>query len=230
MSFKDDLTSEVIKVLSERWTKRKGRVVPESDDLKLSNDAVTLEGTILYADLDESTNLVDRYIPEFAAEVYKCFLLCSARIIRAEGGEITAYDGDRIMAVFIGDGKNSDAARAALKINGAVVDVINPAIEKQYPKDSYQINHTVGIDTCKLLIARTGIRGANDLVWVGSAANYAAKLSGRSGAPTQITPDVYKKLNDSSKYGTNRQNMWSSENASDIGLDAVYTSTWYWIP
>ena len=33
----------------------------------------------------------------------------------------------------------------------------------------------LGIDTSKLFVARTGIRKSNDLVWVGRAANYAAK-------------------------------------------------------
>ena len=59
------------------------------------------------------------------------------------------------------------------------------------------MTQSVGIDTCELFIARTGIRGSNDLVWVGHAANYAAKLSDRRGPPSQITEDVYKKLHES---------------------------------
>ena len=172
MGLGEDLKSEVLKVLQEEWSEREGRVVPDSDDLKLSNDAVTLDGTVLYADLDDSTKLVDTKKPWFAAETYKCYLVCAARIIRSEGGEITSYDGDRIMAVFIGDTKNSSAARAALKVNFAVQKVINPAIREEYPKTSYSIKHVVGIDTSSLFVARTGIRGANDLVWVGRAANY----------------------------------------------------------
>ena len=126
MSLGDDLKAEVIKILGERWTTREGSVVPDSDDLKLSNDAVKLEGTVLYADMDDSTRLVDSRKPEFAAEIYKIYLVSAARIIRDEGGEITAYDGDRIMAVYIGDGKNTLAVRTALKINYAVKEIINP--------------------------------------------------------------------------------------------------------
>ena len=176
MALGDDLNSEVRKILQEEWSEREGRVVPESDDLTLSNDAVILDGTVLYADLDDSTQLVDTKEPSFAAEIYKCYLMCAARIIRSEGGEITSYDGDRIMAVFIGALKNPVAARTALKINFAVQKIVNPAILKQYPNSGYAIKHVVGIDTSSLFVARTGIRGANDLVWVGRAANYAAKL------------------------------------------------------
>lgn len=228
MSLGDDLNSEVRKILRERWTTRQGRVVPDPEDLGLGNDAVLLDGTVLYADLNGSTGLVDAYKPHFAAEVYKCFLTCAARIIRAEGGEITAYDGDRIMAVYIGDSKNSDAARTALKINYAVTNIINPAIGDQYPNDSYTVRHVVGIDTSNLFVARIGVRGDNDLVWVGRAANYAAKLSDRSGAPSQITADVYNRLNKSSKYGKDGRNMWIQTTASELGYKVIYTSTWWW--
>ena len=228
MGLGDDLKSEVRKIFSERWTTRTGQVVPESDDLNLSNDAVTLEGTVLYADLNESTNLVDTMKPAFAAEIYKSYLVCAARIVRSEGGAITAYDGDRIMAVYIGDSKNSSAARTALKINFAVQKIINPAIEDQYSDSGYSVKQVVGIDTSELFVARTGIRGSNDLVWVGRAANYAAKLSARSGPASQITADVYKRLNKESKIGSNDQNMWTQTSVPEIGNRKIYTSSWWW--
>ena len=228
MGLGNDLNSEVRKILREQWTIREGRVVPESDDLRLGNDAVTLDGTVLYADLDDSTKLVDTNKPWFAAEIYKCFLACAARIIRSEGGEITSYDGDRIMAVFIGDLRDSDAARTALKINFAVQKIINPAIANQYSDANYTVKHVVGIDTSSLFVARTGIRGANDLVWVGRAANYAARLSSRSGPATQITAAVYNKLNRKSKIGANGQNIWTQARAREIDNKVVYTSSWWW--
>lgn len=130
MSLKDDLEKKAKDIFSEKWTERDGQSVPEPSDLKLANDAVKLEGVVLYADMSESTKLVDTKAAFFAAEVYKTFLHCAAKIIRSEGGKITAFDGDRIMAVFIGDSKNTSAARAALKINYARIEIINPALRK----------------------------------------------------------------------------------------------------
>ena len=228
MSLGNDLNSEVRKILREQWTTRQGNVVPDPEDLGLGNDAVLLDGTVLYADLNSSTNLVESKKPHFAAEVYKCFLTCAARIIRDEGGEITGYDGDRIMAVYIGGSKNSDAARTALKINYSVKEIINPAIRDQYPHYSYALTHVVGIDTSNLFVARVGVRGDNDLVWVGRAANYAAKLSDGSGAPSQITAEVYNNLNESSKFGEGGRNMWVQDTAAAIGNKTIYTSTWWW--
>ena len=61
MSLVEDYTEVVEKIFRDTWTIRDGQKVPESEDLGLGNDAVKLDGTVLYADLDESTNLVDSY-------------------------------------------------------------------------------------------------------------------------------------------------------------------------
>jgi len=227
MSLKDELVDKVESIFSEQWTERDGQVVPKADDLKLSNDAVKLEGVVLYADLSESTKLVDKKSKYFSAEIYKTYLHCAAKIIRSEGGEIAAYDGDRIMAVFIGDSKNTSAARAALKINYARIKIINPAIKKQYPKSTYQVKHTVGVDNSSLFIARTGIRGSNDLVWVGRAANHAAKLGGLSNDyPSRITGAVYNSLDDDLKYSDGKS-MWEKVTWTDMDR-TIYRSTWWW--
>ena len=223
----EQLDQEVKKIFREVWETRDGQKVPESEDVQLGNHAVKLDGTVLYADLDGSTNMVDQKTPEFAAEIYKSYLHCAAKIIRSEGGVITSYDGDRIMAVFIDGAKNTDAARCALKINYAVSKIINPAIKQQY-NTNFQVRQIVGIDTSKLFVARTGIRGSNDLVWVGRSANYAAKLCSESSYyPSWITSSVYNCLLDASKLGSDGRNMWESVWWEDRRM-TVYRSTWYW--
>lgn len=225
MGLRDDLACTVRKIFAGQWTTRDGQVVPESDSIGLGNDGVTLDGTVLYADLSASTGLVDTKTSLFAAEVYKIYLHCAAKIIRSEGGSITAYDGDRVMAVFIGGSKNTSAARAALKINWVVRDLINPLLAAQYPSANYQVKQTVGVDTSKLLVARTGIRGSNDLVWVGSAANHAAKMCSLTpDFPTRISAGVYSMLHESLKRTDDRP-MW--QEATWNG-STIYRSTWWW--
>jgi len=227
MSLGDDLKSEVAKFFSEQWTTREGQKVPESSDLKLANDAVKLEATVLYADLSGSTKLVDGYKPHFAAEIYKSYLHCAAKIIRSEGGAITSYDGDRVMAVFIGDSKDTSAARAGLKINYATKNIVNPAIKAQYNTE-FQASQTVGIDTGTLFVARTGIRGYNDLVWVGRAANYAAKLTELpSEYPTWITGSVYSMLHNSLKTSDDK-NIWEARKWTAMNDHSIYRSSWWW--
>jgi len=229
MSLKDEITEMVSKIFWDQWTERDGRVVPEAEDVPLGNEAVKFESaTVLYADMSGSTALVDSNAWYFAAEVYKTYLYCAARIITNEGGTVTAYDGDRIMAVFIGDSPNSSATRAALKINYGRIHIIMPLLQKKYPLETFDLKHVVGIDRSSLRAARTGARGANDLVWVGRAANYAAKLTTLPDThPTWITKDVYDRLTDDLKT-TDGKPMWEIMTWTAMNSMTIYRSIWYW--
>lgn len=229
MSLKDDLTDEVKKTLADVWTEETTTTVPAPEDLRLNaNHAKNLEiATVLYADLDSSTAMVDNYKWHFSAEVYKAYLRCAAAVIKSESGTVTAYDGDRIMAVFTGNYKNTSAVRAALKINYAVHNIIRPAISAQYPNSSFTLNHVVGVDSTQLRAARIGVRGDNDLVWIGRAANYAAKLTTLSERSIWITKAVYDKMNDEVKYA-NGANMWQERQWTSMGNLAIYCSTYTW--
>ena len=228
MGLKQEIEGEVKSIFKVQWTKRDGTVVPESEDLTLGNEAVILDGTVLYADMSGSTSMVDGYKPYFAAKIYKAYLHCAAKLIRAEGGIITAYDGDRIMGVFIGKFKNTSAVRCALKTNAAVRNIINPALKVQYPTTDFEVRQVVGIDTSKLWVTRTGVRGANDLVWVGRAANYAAKLTELDSAyPAWITSGVFNQMNDEVKF-TNGKPMWEPMVWKTMNDLSIYRSNWHW--
>lgn len=229
MSLNDELNAYVQKTVNEQWERRAGQKVPDTDDLPLKNLAVELDATVLYADLASSTKMVKGYNNWFAAEVYKSYLYCAAKIIRARGGIITAYDGDRVMGVFIGDSKNSDAAKCALQINWATKHIVNAKIIEKYPDSNFTLKQRVGIDTSKLFVARTGIVGSNDLVWVGNAANNAAKLAALDPEyPTYITAAVYNMLLETSKFGGNpKRDMWTNLGTGDMGYQ-IYGSTFWW--
>jgi len=224
-----EIIAEINGIFSTKWATREGRQVPEAENIRLGNDAVSIDGTVLYADMADSTGLVNGFKDWFAAEVYKAYLVGACRIIRDNGGEITAFDGDRVMAVFIGANKNTSAARAALKIS-FIVKEINNLIKSSYQDTGYQLSQSVGIDTSKLFVARTGIRNANDLVWVGRAANYAAKLCtlGDVNYPIHITESVYSVLADEAKFGGNpRGPMWEKRMWTERNI-AIYRSNWWW--
>lgn len=195
MALEDELKAEVARKFREIWKIREGLVVPDENSVSLGNDAVSIEAAVLYADLSDSTKLVDEYKPEFAAEIYGSFLRCASKIIRANGGTITAFDGDRVMAIYMGDNKEVDAVWTGMRINRAMRTVIRPAMSAQYPEIAYIPHHTVGIDSSKILVVKDGVRGDNDLIWVGRAANYAAKLCVLDHSwQTRITRAVYNTL------------------------------------
>lgn len=235
MGLKDDIQNETDSIFTMAWTRRAGYVVPVPKDIGLeSNDGVDFAaGTVLYADLAASTQMVDSMKDTLSAEIYKAFLAAAARVIREEGGEITAYDGDRVMAVFLGDSQCSTAARCGLKINWAVKNIVQPSLRTKYPQSApkHEIKHRVGIDKSAILVARTGVRGGNDLVWVGRAPNYAAKLSAQDdvGYYTFITKKVFDSLSEASKYGGDpKRLMWEERAVAGLTETTVYRSSWWW--
>jgi class 3 adenylate cyclase len=206
---------------------RDGTVVPDSGDIALGNEAVKLDATVLYADLADSTEMVRTKKKEFSAEVYKAYLDSACRIIRRNGGEVTAFDGDRVMAVFIGKSKNTSAVASALNIQWAV-NILNEEIRKKWRTD-LPVRQCVGIDASEVWIAKTGIRGSNDLVWVGTAANYAAKLTtlGYDDYSSWITERVYNGANESVRLNVAKtvviweQAYWDEQNSP------IYKTRWW---
>jgi class 3 adenylate cyclase len=228
MTLFDDLQSKVTGIFSSGWDTRDGRVVPDPSDLALGNDAVSFpRATILYADLHGSTALVNEYKWWFSGEIYKTFLHCASTLVRHEDGEITSYDGDRVMGVFIGDTQTTNAVRCAMRLTYTVNNIINPAIKARYKDVSFAVLHTSGIDTSQIRAARTGVRGDNDIVWIGRAANYAAKLTELTGATTYLTADAYDKL-PGNLGGTAKTEMFTPYTWTQQSGIRIYGTTWHW--
>jgi class 3 adenylate cyclase len=226
MPLRGELADEVLQIFSSQWDTQNTNSVPDPEDLRLGNHAKNLDqATVLYADLNGSTSMVDQRQWWFAAEVYKAYLRCAARIIRSEGGEVTAYDGDRIMAIFTGDSKNTSAVRAAMKINFAVTFIINPQLKASYSSTDFTVGHVVGVDTSSLRAARIGVRGYNDLVWIGRAANYAAKLTTLAEKPLWITKAVYDQMHQQVKiHDASHVDMWTKRLWTPMKNMEIYCS------
>ena len=88
----------------------------------------------------------------------------------------------------------------------------------------------VGIDNSNIFACRIGVRNDNDIVWVGRAANYAAKLTTMdTGYPIYITGEVFDKLNESAKYGGEpRRMMWEERKWTAMSAMRIYRSNWWW--
>ena len=104
MTFREELDEKVRQFALESWGEvPNGYVVPAPEDLTFGNTGRRLDACVLYADIRGSTKMVDALTDTLAAEYYKAFLHCAAKIVKRNGGDITAYDGDRVMAVFLGN-------------------------------------------------------------------------------------------------------------------------------
>jgi len=237
MGILDKLELDIANVLSTSWSSRLGEVVPSSDTVALSGGAVELDATFLYADLANSSRLARDLDRRVASKILKSFLATSTRLIRASGGEVISFDGDRVLGVFLGNSKNTSATKCALQINWVVQKMIRRRFESNYRSVGgldFRIAHGVGIDSGEVMVVRAGIRGTNDLISIGRAPSLAARLSEiREGNyHTFIASGVYGKLHDSSKFGgQSNQNMWERRSLTFLDRDlTVYRSNWSWKP
>ncbi len=237
MGLSDEIKNDVQAAIDQQWKIRNGQKVPRSSEVALGGGAVEIESTFLYADLANSSKMAKELDRRVAAKIMKSFLAVSARLVRHNGGKIVSFDGDRILGVFYGDAKNSSAAKCALQINYAVLNVIRCKFEAKYDSvrdASFRIDHGVGVDAGTVLAVRAGARGDNDLIWIGRPPNLAAKLSDRreSVYKSFITSSVYNNLNDGSKYGgTEKTNMWERHVWTFLGENILtYRSSWWWKP
>lgn len=233
MALKEDLESKVADILSVTWDVREGQVVPKTDDVNLSNGAVKLEAAYLYADLADSTTLARDFNQKTAARAVRSYLSVMSHLVKHHGGEIRSFDGDRVMGIFIGSSKCSDAAICCVRMNWAFNQIIRAKFEAKYPsvgEQGYRLEHAAGVDLGTVHIVRAGVRGSNDLVSVGAAPNIAAKLSDirEPNYRSFITSSVYGRLNDSAKFSSNGTNMWEAKSMTIKGKTvSFYRSAWW---
>lgn len=230
MTFLDEITAGVDGVLAPAFAERDGIVVPLSDDIVLKDGAVNIDATYLYADLADSSSLAQKCNNQVAAKVMRAYLNACVRILKHHGGEIRSFDGDRVMAVFIGTSKNINAVNAALKISWAFDEVLKPKFASKWATlDEYwTANHGVGIDTGTAMLVRGGVRADNDLISVGAAPNVAAKLSSiRSSPNIYLTKTVYDHMGASNQNSTAAP-MWKDQGWFEVGGRnyRVYGTTW----
>jgi adenylate cyclase len=234
MALKANLQSKVNEILTVNWNIRDGNVVPVTNDVTLSNGAVRLEAAYLYADLADSTTLARDFDKRTAARVVRAYLHVMSRLITTWGGEIRSFDGDRVMGIFIGNAKRSNAATCCLKMNWAFKNIIRPTVEAKRPalkEGGYTLEHCAGVDIGEVLMVRGGVRGSNDLVSIGGAPNIAAVLSDRRSAPyrSYITKAVYDRIRDDAKYAADGRNMWEARTLTIKNkVTSIYRSSFWW--
>jgi len=234
MGLLQEIEGDVGGVLRNAWDIRDGQVVPTTDAVALAGGGAKLTATFLYADLADSTKLAmwDRRV---TARVCKAFLAASSRLIKASGGEVRSFDGDRVMGVFVGGSKNTSAVKCALKINYAFVNILKPRFEAKYEalrNGTHVLGHGTGVDTSEVLVVRGGVRNSNDLIWVGRAPNIAAKLCSLREQPfnTFITGTVFDSCANDARISSKGQPMWEERLWKAGPVSRLFRSSWTWQP
>jgi adenylate cyclase len=228
MALLDDLKSKIDAYVKEPYVIDETIVVPDTDtpNLTFGNKGLTCVFAFLFVDIRKSSQLHETYGYTKAAKVYQSFHDINVRVIEENSGSIRAFDGDRIMGVFVGEMKNSNAVKAAMQIQWAIRNILNPKL-------GTQITCGGGIDYGKILVTKIGKgrdKNNNDLVWIGKADNYASHLANEANNTIIISTNSYKVLSQDRKT-SNDKDMWQSKvlklkNGTEVNC---YESGWGWV-
>jgi adenylate cyclase len=231
MALLEDLKNKVSSYFKEPYEVEDTSIVPGTDYSKLTfgNKGLVAELSFLFIDIRKSSELHDKYGYANAAKIYQSFHDICLRIIEEFDGKVRAFDGDRIMGVFSGDSKRSNAAKAALKIRWSITNILNPNLKQT-------VIIGCGIDVGKTLITKVGKgRDANnnDLIWIGKACNYASHLTNSASNSIIISEGVYNWLNAETKFQdptTKLIDMWKKKTLTlkNNTTITVYESTYSW--
>jgi adenylate cyclase len=213
--YSSSITSKAGTVLATRITVRvEDLKVPDAADIALEkNEGVLIDACYVYADMVDSSGLAHKIKKPVGAKIVRSYVNGASDILRHYGGEIRGFDGDRVMAIFIGTDKETNAVGAGLAINWFVEDYLRDKINEEWAdlkeKNIWTLNHGIGIDVGEALLTRTGVRGDNDLISVGSAPNTAAKLSAvRDGHALHITKEVYEPMSNEVAFLADGSCIW----------------------
>lgn len=235
MGLAEKVGGDITAIFNTTWNTRKGVVVPTTDTVALRDGAVKLEAVLLYADLANSTKLARAFPRSVAAKIVRAYLSSMTQVVKAHGGHVRSFDGDRVMAVFVGPRKQTNAAKCALRMNYVVSKQIRPKARAKFPSlasKGFSIRHCVGVARSEVFVVRGGVRGSNDLVFVGSAPNIAAKLSDIRAWPyaSYMTGAVYHLVQDQAKFADDEP-MWEKVSRTIDGATwTLYRSKWTWKP
>ncbi len=193
-----DLENKVSTYAKEKFVIDATNIIPDISHQKLTfgNTGLSGEFTFMFVDIRSSSHLSEIYGHEKAAKIYQCFHEINVNIINDNDGEVRAFDGDRIMGIFGGNGKNNNSVKAAMQIQWAITNILNTNL-------FVKIECGVGIDYGDTLITKIGKgrnKNNNDLIWVGKPINYASRLVNEAENKILISEEVYNRLVDSRLY------------------------------
>jgi adenylate cyclase len=208
MALLEELNGKIDDCVRQPYEIEEISIVPDTDNSKLTfgNKGLTCEYAFLFIDIRKSSQLHELYGFTKAAKIYQSFHDINVRVIEENSGSVRAFDGDRVMGVFVGASKNSNAVKAAMQIQWAIRNILNPKL-------GTKITCGGGIDYGKILVSKIGKgrnKNNNDLVWIGKADNYASHLANEAKNTIIISTNSYNILAPDRKI-SNKINMWQSK-------------------
>lgn len=175
----NNLLNEIRTVLAKRIEIKNIQFNIENDQIPKKNKALSLDCSIMFVDMRNSTMLTDINSKNNMVRIYKALARIVIHNVSKYGGDVKQIVGDGFLCLFTKD-KNKSAQKAlecALSINTDIVEILNPEINCF----SQPIQVGIGICTGNVLISKVGRKGKGKVavpVFAGCTTNYASKYCG----------------------------------------------------
>lgn len=215
MATNQEIVEKIADVLTESYERVKIGYIPKKNHLTFGNTVAEIEhAKVFYIDMRKSRQILTDATDFWSAKIHKAFLTAVTRCIENREGHLRSFNGDGILAFFIGDNAASRAVRAAMEIKG-FVNHINEILIGESKK---AIDFGIGIGQGPIMVVKSGKSGDDqtkqDLVWIGVALYVAVELSEMAQSPKNIW------------ISKNVRDAIGSENTLDVVSDGKGKSIW----
>lgn len=197
MATNEEALEKIKCFLTESYASSVTNSVPKKVDLTFGNTVKVIEhAVVFFIDMRKSRKILSDATDFWSIKIHKAFLGAVTHCLEKRSGHLRSFNGDGILAFFIGDNAASRAVRAALDIKGFVME-INSTLKNN---SKNEIDFGIGIAQGKIKIAKSGKSGDDqtkqDLIWIGLPLYVAVELSelGKSAKNIWISHNVRKSI------------------------------------
>ncbi|MCD6149995.1 adenylate/guanylate cyclase domain-containing protein [bacterium] len=235
MATNQEALEQIKQYLNESYNRSITYSVPKKNDLTFGNTVKKIEhAKIFYIDMRKSRKILTDATDFWSVKIHKSFLRAVIHCIEKRDGHLRSFNGDGILAFFVGDNAASKAVRAAMEIKG-FVNEINTILVKN---NKNKIDFGIGIAQGPIMVAKSGKAGDDqtkqDLIWIGIALYVAVELSELAKSPKNIwiSDHVFNSVNkEGDPLNTLKHNnewIWYYEYKTlNNGYQKVHHTTWY---
>ena len=129
---KSDLQKMVDDYLGGTYETYRPRDVPEPTDIPLGKKAASMDTTALFIDIRQSSDITNTFRRQTAAKMLKSYFHGAVKVISANGGKVRSFNGDGMLALFVGNRRSNNAAMAAFQVEWFVTELLRPKFDRLF--------------------------------------------------------------------------------------------------
>lgn len=234
---KDDIYNSVNSILDDHMDVKDVSTVPSIEDRQLTFglSGKRFNNVCFFIDMRGSTKILEKHNANVVIKIHKAFFITILKIVNALDGEVRSFNGDSILAFFVGNDSNTieSAIEAAMKVKYMLLIDENSLKEKVLRKYDTEIDIGIGLDIGTTTVAKVGYSAKNskDLIWIGSNVNHSVKISDNRNRPNNIaiTKRLYDNLTNTAKFSTKGKNMWQQSSCRyNDKNEVIHITDYYW--